>query len=73
MYGQVCEFWGVDPAAALEPVDDVLAFNLRAGLAMELARERREPTAGNPEATNHLALVGRAHEGSEKLRAAGYG
>jgi hypothetical protein len=35
-YGRVCEMWGVDPAASLEEVDDVLAANLRLALAFSM-------------------------------------
>jgi len=34
LYAQVCERWGTDPGAPLEEVDDVLAYNLRAALAL---------------------------------------
>ncbi len=32
LYGRVCERWGIDPAAGM--TDDVLAYNLRAALAV---------------------------------------
>ena len=35
-YGRVCEMWGIDPAAPLEEVDDVLAANLRLALAVSM-------------------------------------
>jgi len=35
-YGRICEMWGVDPAASLEEVDDVLAANLRLALAVSM-------------------------------------
>ena len=41
LYGRVCEQWGVDPAASLEEVDDVLAANLR--LALLVSMNDREP------------------------------
>ena len=40
-YGRVCEMWGVDPAASLEDVDDVLAANLR--LALAFSMNKAEP------------------------------
>ena len=40
-YGRVCEMWGVDPAASLEEVDDVLAANLR--LALAFSMNKTEP------------------------------
>jgi len=41
-YGRVCEFWGIDPAASLEQVDDVLAANLRTALVVTM-HEDSEP------------------------------
>lgn len=35
-YGRVCEMWGVDPAASLEEIDDVLAANLRLALVVTM-------------------------------------
>ena len=35
-YGRVCEMWGVDPAASIEEVDDVLAANLRLALVVTM-------------------------------------
>ena len=35
-YGRVCEMWGVDPAAPLEEIDDVLAANLRLALVVTM-------------------------------------
>ena len=41
-YGHICEMWGVDPAASLEEVDDVLAANLRLALVVSM-NETTEP------------------------------
>jgi hypothetical protein len=41
-YGRVCEMWGVDPAASLEEVDDVLAANLRMALAFVMNQSEPE-------------------------------
>ena len=41
-YGRVCEMWGVDPAASLEEVDDVLAANLRIALAFSMNKPEPE-------------------------------
>jgi len=41
-YGRVCEMWGVDPAASLEEVDDVLAANLRLALAFSMNQTEPE-------------------------------
>jgi len=41
-YGRVCEMWGVDPAAPLEEVDDVLAANLRIALAFSMHQSEPE-------------------------------
>ena len=41
-YGRVCEIWGVDPAASLEEIDDVLAANLRLALVVTM-NESTEP------------------------------
>jgi hypothetical protein len=42
VYGRVCEMWGVDPAASLEEVDDVLAANLRVALAFSMNKSEPE-------------------------------
>lgn len=52
-YGRVCEMWGVDPAASLEEVDDVLAANLRLALAVsmnETPTNKPDPVAKTREA-----------------------
>ena len=38
-FARIEKRWGRDPAASLEPVDDVLAHNLRAALIMALAED----------------------------------
>lgn len=43
VYASICRTWGLDPGALLEPFDDVLAYNLRAGLAFRESPE--EPDA----------------------------
>jgi len=58
-------FFGRDPAASLEQEDDVLAHNLRLGLALGLARnEAEEPT----ESERHATLIDRARRGAAALR-----
>ena len=42
-FARIEERWGRDPAASLEPVDDVLAHNLRAALIAALAGDAPEP------------------------------
>ena len=42
-FARIEERWGRDPAAALEPIDDVLAHNLRAALVFALAEDAPEP------------------------------
>jgi len=45
LYGRVCERYGIDPAAGI--TDDVLAYNLRAGLALAgLEVPEPEPAKG---------------------------
>lgn len=44
-FARVEQYWGRDPAAALEPLDDVLAHNLRAALMLTMARD----VPGEPE------------------------
>ena len=38
-FARIEQHWGRDPAASLEPVDDVLAHNLRAALLLTLAED----------------------------------
>lgn len=47
-FGQTCERYGVDPGSVLD--DDVLAFNLRAALAIATTpEETQDPSVrGNP-------------------------
>jgi hypothetical protein len=42
-FARIEQHFGRDPAAALEPVDDVLAHNLRAALLLALADEIEVP------------------------------
>ena len=42
-FARIEERWGRDPAASLEPVDDVLAHNLRAAFITALADDAPEP------------------------------
>jgi hypothetical protein len=71
LYGRVCEKWGRDPAAFLEPVDDVLAFDFRAALTLAMAAEDAEDEPD--EATKHHRLVTRAREASAELRSVTHG
>lgn len=41
-FARIEQHWGRDPAASLEPIDDVLAHNLRAALLVTLAEEVEE-------------------------------
>ena len=41
-FARIEERWGRDPAASLEPVDDVLAHNLRAALIVSMAEDAPE-------------------------------
>ena len=52
-YGRVCEMWGVDPAASLEEVDEVLAANLR--LALVVSMNVTEPEQPDPIAQTRQA------------------
>jgi N-acyl-D-aspartate/D-glutamate deacylase len=61
-YAMVCERWGVDPAAFLED-DDVLAYNLRAALAVSL----HEPEEVD-EAARHRTLIEQARRSGAELR-----
>jgi hypothetical protein len=47
IFARIEERWGRDPAASLEPHDDVLAHNLRAALILALAEE--DPEKDDPE------------------------
>ena len=42
-FARIEERWGRDPAASLEPIDDVLAHNLRAAFISALAEDVTEP------------------------------
>jgi N-acyl-D-aspartate/D-glutamate deacylase len=41
-FARIEERFGRDPAASLEPIDDVLAHNLRAALVLTLAEDEPE-------------------------------
>ena len=41
-FARIEERWGRDPAASLEPLDDVLAHNLRAALIVSMADDKPE-------------------------------
>lgn len=56
LYAATCERWGVDPGAILD--DDVLAINLRVGLARAMIQE--------PESDLDPGAAARA--GGEKIR-----
>lgn len=58
LYAATCERWGVDPGAILD--DDVLAINLRVGLAKTMI----------PEADETLDPGAAARAGGEKIRRA---
>ena len=45
-FARIEERWGRDPAASLEPIDDVLAHNLRAALIVAMAEG--EPESDDP-------------------------
>lgn len=60
-FARIEQYFGRDPAAALEPVDDVLAHNLRAALLLALADEIEVPEQDPIEA---------ARLGGEKVRRA---
>ena len=45
-FARIEERWGRDPAASLEPIDDVLAHNLRAALIVAMAED--EPESDDP-------------------------
>jgi hypothetical protein len=42
-FARIEERFGRDPAASLEPLDDVLAHNLRAALVVSLAKDVETP------------------------------
>lgn len=62
-FARIEDRWGRDPAAALEPVDDVLAHNLRAAFILTMADDE-------PEVDEHAESVERARRGAEKIREA---
>ena len=59
-FARIEERWGRDPAASLEPVDDVLAHNLRAAFITALAEDI--PESQDPGAAARL--------GGEKIKEA---
>ena len=59
-FARVEDRWGRDPAAALEPIDDVLAHNLRAAFVVTLAE--------NEDETDHAALVEQTKRAGEAIR-----
>jgi len=61
VFARIEQHWGRDPAAALEPVDDVLAHNLRAALLFTLAEDE------TPE--EHQDTVAATKAAGEKIRA----
>lgn len=65
-FARIEERWGRDPAAALEPFDDVLAHNLRAAFAMTLRREEPEGEM-HPEARQFEAMSRRSREQTQEL------
>lgn len=64
-HAEVCRQWGTDPAASLEPIDDVLAANLRSALTITLAHDRRPQ---KDEASSHAELVEKARREAARLR-----
>lgn len=58
-YGRICEFWGVDPAAPLEKVDDVLASNLRAALVVTMHQDSEPEIDGVAKAREAGAAIRR--------------
>ena len=59
-FARIEDRWGRDPAAALEPVDDVLAHNLRAAFIVSLAED--------VEPDDHAALVEQTRQAGEEIR-----
>ena len=62
LHARIAERWGLDPAAFLEPEDDVLAANLRVAFVVALGRDE------SPDP--HTEMVERARRGGEKVRRA---
>ena len=59
-FARIERYWDRDPAAALEPLDDVLAHNLRAAFMVTLADEEPEET--------HAAMVEKTQKAGEAIR-----
>lgn len=68
LYARTCQTWGTDPAAFLEPVDDVLAYNLRVGLMFRLDA-KAPPEEIDPEAQAFRSMNRRSREQSRQLAA----
>lgn len=60
-FARIEDRWGRDPAAALEPIDDVLAHNLRAAFIVTLAEDKDE-------STEHADLVEQTQKAGEAIR-----
>jgi len=60
-FARVEQYWGRDPAASLESVDDVLAHNLRAALVITLGEE--EPS------DEHADTIAATKAAGERIRA----
>jgi hypothetical protein len=70
-YARTEQFWGRDPAAFLEPIDDVLAHNLRAALLVALVEEPTEDAeeqSSDEVALEHAEAVERTRAGGERIR-----
>ena len=55
-------YWGRDPAATLEPLDDVLAYNLRAAFMVALGESEPKPES------DHAAQVEKTRTAGEEIR-----
>ena len=62
-FARIEQHWGRDPAASLEPIDDVLAHNLRAALVLTL-------TEDDAEMADDVDPVERARHGGDQIRKA---
>ena len=60
-FARIEDRWGRDPAAALEPIDDVLAHNLRAAFIVTLAEDADE-------SDDHTSLVEQTQKAGEAIR-----
>ena len=59
-FARIEDRWGRDPAAALEPIDDVLAHNLRAAFIITLAEDG--------ESDDHAGRVEQTQKAGEAIR-----